>query len=166
VDLEAVEVIGLQQFQAGFDVALVALVLYSILPILASSVAGLRGVDPALIEAARGLGMSNLQMLRRVEFPLAAPVILGGVRTATVLVVGMVTLVTTVGGASLGNYIFSGLEGFNDLWTIVGCVFAALLAVVLDQLVHLLELACQRQSRALAWAGPTRSSAFAAWNRP
>ena len=65
----------------------------------------------------------------------------------------MVTLVTTVGGASLGNYIFSGLESFNDLLTSVGCVFAALLALILDQLVHLLELAAQRRSRRLAWAG-------------
>ena len=106
----------------GFWPALLALVLYSILPILANTVVGIRGVEPALIEAARGLGMSDWQMLVRVELPLAAPVILGGVRTATVLVVGTVTLVTTVGGASLGNYIFSGLESFNDLWTIFGCV--------------------------------------------
>ncbi|HPM84021.1 MAG TPA: ABC transporter permease/substrate-binding protein [Candidatus Anammoximicrobium sp.] len=137
----------------GFWPALLALVLYSILPMLANTIAGLRGVDPALIEAARGVGMSPRQMLWRVELPLAAPVILGGVRTATVLVVGMVTLVTTVGGASLGNYIFSGLESFNDLLTSVGCVFAALLALILDQLVHLLELASQRRSRRLAWLG-------------
>jgi osmoprotectant transport system permease protein len=137
----------------GFWPALLALVLYSILPMLANTIAGLRGVDPALIEAARGLGMSPRQMLWRVELPLAAPVILGGVRTATVLVVGMVTLVTTVGGASLGNYIFSGLESFNDLLTSVGCVFAALLALLLDQLIHLLELASQRRSRRLAWTG-------------
>ena len=70
----------------GFWPALLALVLYSLLPILANTIAGLRGVDPALIEAARGLGLSPRQMLRRVELPLAAPVILSGVRTATVLV--------------------------------------------------------------------------------
>ena len=137
----------------GFWPALIALVLYAILPILANTVVGIRSVEPSLIEAARGLGMSDWQMLVRVELPLAASVILGGVRTATVLVVGMVTLVTTVGGASLGNYIFSGLESFNDLWTIIGCVLAALLAVILDQLVHVLELASQRRSRRLAWIG-------------
>lgn len=137
----------------GFWPALLAVVLYSLLPILSNTIAGLRGVEPALIEAARGLGMSPRQMLWRVELPLAAPVILGGVRTATVLVVGMVTLVTTVGGLSLGNYIFSGLESFNDLLTGVGCLFAALLALLLDQLVHLWELASQRRSRRLAWAG-------------
>ena len=137
----------------GFWPALLALVLYSILPILANTVVGIRGVDPALIEAARGLGMSPRQMLCRVELPLAAPVILGGVRTATVLVVGMVTLVTTVGGASLGNYIFSGLESFNDLWTSRGLRLRRVVGLVLDQLVHLLELAAQRRSRWLAWAG-------------
>ena len=137
----------------GFWPSFLALVLYSILPILVNTVVGIRGVEPALTEAARGLGMSPSQMLRRVELPLAAPKILSGLRTATVLVVGTATLVTTVGGASLGNYIFEGLEGFNDLRTIFGCVLAALLAVLLDQLVHLLELAAERHSRRLAWAG-------------
>ena len=137
----------------GFWPAFLALVLYSILPTLADTVVGLRGVDPAIIEAARGLGMNGRQMLLRVELPLAAPVILSGVRTATIVVVGTATLVTTVGGASLGNYIFSGLESFNDLWTAFGCAFAALLAVALDQLVHLLELAARRRSQWLARAG-------------
>src|SRR5262245_10776458 len=93
----------------GFWPAFVALTLYSILPILANTVIGIRGVDPALIEAARGLGMSDRQMLRRVQLPLAAPVIISGIRTATVLVVGTATLATPVGGESLGNYIFAGL---------------------------------------------------------
>lgn len=137
----------------GFWPAFVALVLYSILPILADTVAGIRSVDRAIIEAARGMGMNKRQVLYRVELPLAAPVILSGIRTATVLVVGTATLVTTVGGASLGNYIFSGLESFNDAWTVFGCIVAALLAVVLDQLVHLLELASRRRSRWLAAAG-------------
>src|SRR5215472_10232105 len=97
----------------GFRPAFVALTLYSVLPILANTVVGIRGVDPALIEAARGLGMNDRQMLRRVQVPLAAPVIIAGIRTATVLVVGTATLATPVGGESLGNYIFSGLE-MND----------------------------------------------------
>src|SRR5439155_22875766 len=134
----------------GFAPAFVALTLYSILPILANTVIGIRGVDPTLVEAARGLGMSDRQMLRRVQLPLAAPVIISGIRTATVLVVGTATLATPVGGASLGNYIFSGLE-MNDMTsTIFGCVFAAALAVGLDQLVRLLEVATRRRSRRLA----------------
>lgn len=135
----------------GFQPALVALTAYSFLPILANTVIGIRGVDPTLIEAARGLGMSERQLLRGVQLPLAAPVIIAGVRTATVLVVGTATLATPVGGLSLGNYIFSGLE-MNDMTaTLFGCIFAALLALVMDQLVRLLEVAARRRSRALAY---------------
>jgi osmoprotectant transport system permease protein len=135
----------------GFAPAFVALTLYSILPILANTITGIRGIDPTLTEAARGLGMNDWQMLTRVQLPLAAPVILSGVRTATVLIVGTATLATPVGGMSLGNYIFSGLEMSDRQLTIFGCVVAALLAVLMDQLVHVLELAVQRRSRPLAW---------------
>jgi osmoprotectant transport system permease protein len=137
----------------GFWPAFIALALYSVLPILANTVVGLKGVDATLIEAARGLGMSERQMLFRVQLPLALPVIIGGIRTATVLVVGTATLVTPVGGESLGNYIFSGLESMNPPSTVFGCVVAALLAVVMDQLVRLLEVAARRRSRPLAWVG-------------
>jgi osmoprotectant transport system permease protein len=139
--------------QTGFWPAFVALILYSILPILANTVVGLRGVDPILIEAGRGLGMSDRELLRKVQLPLAAPVIIGGVRTATVLVVGTATLVTPVGGTSLGNYIFGGLETSDYVATVFGCVLAALLAVAMDQLVRLFELAAKRRSRRLVWMG-------------
>ncbi|HZY86119.1 MAG TPA: ABC transporter permease, partial [Gemmataceae bacterium] len=137
----------------GFAPAFLALVLYSVLPILANTVIGLRGVDPVLTEAARGLGMSDRQMLLRVQLPLAAPVLIAGVRTATVLVVGTATLATPVGEATLGNYIFQGLETRDHLSTVFGCVAAAVLAVVLDQLIRLLEAAARRRSRALACVG-------------
>ena len=136
----------------GFLPAFVALTLYSVLPILANTIVGIRGVDPTLIEAARGLGMSDRQMLFRVQLPLAAPVIISGIRTATVLVVGTATLVTPVGGVSLGNYIFGGLETLDYVATVFGCVFAALLAIVLDQLIRLLEVAARRRNRPLALA--------------
>ncbi len=136
----------------GFLPAFLALVLYAILPVLANTVAGLRGIDPSLTEAARGLGMNDRQALWRVELPLAAPVIVGGVRTATVLVVGTATLATPVGGLSLGNYIFAGITTLNHTATLFGCVGAALLAVGLDQLVRLLAVAVRRRSRRLAWA--------------
>lgn len=139
--------------RTGFWPAFLALILYSILPILANTVVGLRGVDPILIEAGRGLGMSDRELLRKVQLPLAAPVIIGGVRTATVLVVGTATLVTPVGGTSLGNYIFGGLETSDYVATVFGCVLAAVLAVVMDQLVRLFELAAQRRNRRLAWMG-------------
>ncbi len=137
----------------GFLPAFIALTLYSILPILANTIIAIRGVDPALTEAARGLGMSERQMLFRVQLPLAAPVIIAGIRTATVLVVGTATLVTPVGGTSLGNYIFGGLESLNHVATVFGCVVAAVLAVYLDQVVRLLEIAARRRSRARAWVG-------------
>jgi osmoprotectant transport system permease protein len=139
--------------QTGFWPAFVALILYSILPILANTVVGLRGVDPTLIEAGRGLGMNDRELLRKVQLPLAAPVIISGVRTATVLVVGTATLVTPVGGTSLGNYIFGGLETSDYVATAFGCVLAAVVAIVMDQLVRLFELAAQRRNRRLAWMG-------------
>ncbi|MBA4065779.1 MAG: ABC transporter permease [Isosphaera sp.] len=138
--------------RTGFLPAFLALALYGVLPILANTVVGIRGVDPALTEAARGLGMSGRQTLWRVELPLAAPVLIGGVRTATVLVVGTATLATPVGGQSLGNYIFAGIATLNHASTAFGCVAAALLAVGLDQLVRLLEVAARRRSRRLACA--------------
>jgi osmoprotectant transport system permease protein len=137
----------------GFAPAFVAMTLYSFLPILANTVIGLKGVDPALVEAARGLGMSERQMLLRVQLPLAAPVLIAGIRTATVLVIGTATLATPVGETTLGNYIFAGLNTRDHASTVFGCVCAALLAVLLDQLIHLLEMAARRRSRGLAWTG-------------
>ena len=98
-------------------------------------------MDPTLIGGRRGLGMSDRQMLPGSQLPLAAPVIIGGIRTATVLVVGTATLATPVGVSTLGNYIFCGLETRNHVFTVFGCVVAALLAVTIDQLIRLLELA-------------------------
>ncbi len=121
--------------------------LYSILPILRNTVAGLNGVDEALVEAARGVGMTPAQRMRRVELPLAMPVILAGVRTSTVWTVGIATLSTPVGAPSLGNYIFSGLQTRNLTAVLVGCVAAAVLALVLDGLVWALGSAVQRRSR-------------------
>ena len=97
----------------GFTPSLMALTLYSMLPVLRGTVTGLMGVDPAACEAARGLGMTPAQTLRRVEAPLAAPSIMAGVRTAAVWTIGAATLATPVGQTSLGNYIFSGLQTEN-----------------------------------------------------
>jgi osmoprotectant transport system permease protein len=135
----------------GFVPAFIALTLYSILPALSNTITGIRGVDPNLVEAARGLGMSDRQKLFRVELPLAAPVIISGIRTATVLVVGTATLVTPVGGTSLGNYIFQGLQTGNQVGVVFGCIATALLAVVMDQLIHLLESSAQQRKPNRAW---------------
>ena len=131
----------------GYLPAFIGLTLYSVLPILRNTVTGLDGLDPALIEAARGVGMTSVQQLRRVELPLAMPVIIAGLRTSTVWTVGMATLSTPVGAASLGNYIFGGLQTRNFAAVLVGCVAAAGLALVLDGLVRALASAVERQSR-------------------
>ncbi len=137
------------QFSAlGFLPSLLALTLYSVLPIVRNTVTGLSGVDPAIREAARGAGMTRWQSLKGVEFPLALPVIMAGVRTASVLVIGTATLSTPVGQTSLGNYIFTGLQTQNWIDVTVGCVAAALLALTVDRLLGGLEtLATRRQSR-------------------
>jgi len=131
----------------GFLPAFIGLVLYSLLPILRNTVAGLSGVDAALIEAGQGVGMTPMQSLWRVELPMAMPVMLAGVRTSTVLTVGVATLSTPVGAPSLGNYIFSGLQTRNLTAVLVGCVAAALLALLLDGLVWALGTAMTRRRR-------------------
>jgi osmoprotectant transport system permease protein len=139
--------LGLELRSIGFLPALIALTLYSILPMLRNTVVGLAGVEPALREAARGVGMTPGQRLRRVELPLALPVIVAGVRTATVWVVGTATLATPVGATSLGNFIFSGLQTRNFTAVLVGSAAAAVLALVLDGLVRLLERGLRLRAR-------------------
>jgi osmoprotectant transport system permease protein len=138
---------ALELSSIGRAPAILALTLYSILPILRNTVTGISGVDPSLVEAARGVGMSDRQKLRLVELPLAAPVIVAGLRTSAVWVVGTATLSTPVGARSLGNYIFSGLQTRNYTAVLVGCVAAAALAMLLDALIRGLESATRRRNR-------------------
>jgi len=130
----------------GFVPALLALILYSFLPILRNTVTGILGVDRSVVEAARGIGMTDKQTLINIEIPLALPVLIAGIRTAAVWVVGTATLATPVGATSLGNYVFSGLQTQNLSAIVVGCVAAATLAIVLDQLIRLVEKAASRRS--------------------
>jgi osmoprotectant transport system permease protein len=130
----------------GWVPALIALILYSVLPTLRNTITGLQNVDPDCIEAARGVGMTDRQMLVMVQLPLAMPTILAGVRTASVWVVGMATIAQPVGATSLGNYIFTGLQTTNYVAILFGCVFSALLALVLDGLFLGLEHAARRRS--------------------
>lgn len=137
----------------GFLPSLLALTLYSMLPILRNTVAGLTGVDPAVVEAARGVGMTDRQRLWRVELPLSIPVIMAGVRTAAVWTIGAATLSTPVGQTSLGDYIFSGLQTENWAMVLTGCVASAGLALVVDQLLGLVERGAERRDRRLWGAG-------------
>jgi osmoprotectant transport system permease protein len=123
----------------GFLPSLLALTLYSMLPILRNGVAGITGVDPVVLQAADGVGMTPMQRLWKVEAPLAAPVIMAGVRTAAVWTIGAATLSTPVGQTSLGDYIFSGLQTENWVFVLFGCVAAAVLALAADQLLGLIE---------------------------
>ena len=131
----------------GFLPSLLALTLYSMLPILRNGVAGLTGLDPAVLEAADGVGMTPAQKLWRVEVPLAAPVVMAGVRTAAVWTIGAATLSTPVGQTSLGNYIFAGLQTENWVFVLFGCLAAAVLAMAVDQLLGLIEAGAARRDR-------------------
>jgi osmoprotectant transport system permease protein len=131
----------------GFLPSLLALTLYSMLPILRNGVAGLTGLNPAIIEAADGVGMTPRQRLIQVELPLAAPVLMAGIRTAAVWTIGAATLSTPIGQTSLGNFIFSGLQTENWIWVLIGCAAAALLALIVDQLLGLIEAGLARRQR-------------------
>jgi osmoprotectant transport system permease protein len=135
----------------GFLPALLALTLYALLPILRNTVTGLTGIDPAVIEAADGIGMTPAQKLRLVEAPLALPVVMAGVRTAAVWTVGAATLSTTVGQPSLGDLIFAGLQTQSWPQVLAGCIAAAALALAVDALLGLAEFGVRRRRPALAW---------------
>jgi osmoprotectant transport system permease protein len=137
----------------GFLPALLALTIYSMLPILRTAITGLTGVDPAVVEAARGVGMTDRQRLMLVELPLAAPVMMAGIRTAAVWTTGAATLATPVGQTSLGNFIFSGLQTENWVFVLVGCAASAVLALAADQLLGLIERGLARRSKRRIQAG-------------
>jgi osmoprotectant transport system permease protein len=137
----------------GFLPSLLALTLYSVLPILRNGIAGLTGIDPAISEAADGVGMTPRQKLFQVELPLAAPVIMAGIRTAAVWTIGAATLSTPVGQTSLGNYIFAGLQTENWVSVLFGCAASAVLALAADQLLGLVETGARTRRRGLVVAG-------------
>lgn len=124
----------------GFWVAVLALAIYAFLPVLANTIAGLRGVSPALIEAARGMGMSPVQVLLRVELPVAVPVIMIGVRTALVLLVGAGAFATFIDAGGLGLLIQTGIIMFRYSILVSGAILVAALALVVEWVGRLLEL--------------------------
>ncbi len=111
----AVPVIGF-----GLQPAIIALILYGVLPVLQATLAGLGAIDASVTEVAKGMGMSRGQRLRKVELPLAAPVILAGVRTSVIINIGTATIASTVGASTLGTPIIIGLSGFNTAYVIQG----------------------------------------------
>jgi len=121
--------------QIGTIPAVIALVLYSMLPIVRNTVTGLETIPSEVADAAKGIGMSPNQILVKVRLPLALPIIIAGIRTATVWTVGLATLSTLVGATSFGNYIFTGLQIRNLVAVTVGSLAAAIMAVILDSLI-------------------------------
>lgn len=119
--------------------AIIALALYALLPIIRGTVAGISGVDAPVREAARGMGMTERQILMKVEFPLAFSTILAGVRVATVLTIGIATIAAAVGAGGLGEFIFRGLAMVNNQLILAGAIPAALLALAADFVLGILE---------------------------
>lgn len=131
--------IPLPLFGIGTRTALVALTLYALLPILRNTVTGIATIDPALREAAVGMGMTDRQLLRRVELPLAASVILAGIRLATVIGVGLATIAAPIGAGGLGTLVFSGVASLDNTRILAGAVPAAGLALVADAALGAVE---------------------------
>jgi osmoprotectant transport system permease protein len=130
----------------GARTAIVALVLYALLPIVRNTYEGIAGVDPAVREAGRGMGMTDWQVLTQVELPLGFGVILAGVRVATVVSVGTATIAAAIGAGGLGVYIFRGVAVVDDTLILAGALPAALMALLADGLLGLAE-------RRFGWRG-------------
>jgi len=145
-------VVALLGGRIGFLPAFIALTLYSMLPIVRNTVVGLENVSSAVVDAAKGIGMSPRQILMRIELPLALPVIIAGIRTATVWTVGLATLSTLVGASSLGNFIFTGIQTRNLVAVTIGSLASAALAVVLDSVIAAMQWLVEQQSTG---AGPS-----------
>ncbi|HVZ60009.1 MAG TPA: ABC transporter permease, partial [Terriglobales bacterium] len=120
-------------------IAILALVLYSLLPIVRNTYVGITSIDPALVRTGRAMGMTERQLLLRVELPLASPTILAGVRVATVVSVGLATLAAAVGAGGLGEFIFRGLAMVNTTLILAGAVPAAVLALAADLLLGIIQ---------------------------
>jgi osmoprotectant transport system permease protein len=120
-------------------VAITALTLYALLPIIRNTAAGITGVDPAVREAARGMGMTPLQILFQVELPLSLSTVLAGIRVATVLTIGVATIAAAVGAGGLGEFIFRGLAMVNNRLILAGAIPAAALALLADFILSVLE---------------------------
>jgi osmoprotectant transport system permease protein len=122
----------------GFAPTVIALIVYGLLPVLRNTVVGIQGVDPAAVDAARGMGMTRWQALVRVQFPLASPLVFAGLRTALVLIIGTATLGNFIGGGGLGDVIASGIN-ISDRIVFVGAVMVASLALLADWALSMVE---------------------------
>jgi osmoprotectant transport system permease protein len=123
----------------GTRTSVIALVLYALLPILRNTYVGLTGIDPAILEAAEAIGMTQSQLMLRVRLPLATSYILAGIRTATVITIGIATIAAAIGAGGLGTFIFRGVAMVSNIVILAGAIPAAALALLADYLLGLLE---------------------------
>ena len=133
-------------FGIGRIPAIIALVIYALLPILRNTYTGIKEVDPSLIEAARGIGMKTGRRLSKVELPLAMPVMMAGIRTAMVLIIGTATLAALIGAGGLGDLILLGIDRNNSSLILLGAIPAAILAIFFDVFLRMLEKISYKKS--------------------
>ncbi|OAM92485.1 osmoprotectant transport system permease protein [Pelosinus fermentans] len=130
-------------FGIGFGPAIVALSIYALLPILRNTYTGILGVNQAVVDAGTGMGMTSRQVLFTIEIPLALPIIMAGIRTATVMVIGVATLAALVGAGGLGDIIFRGIAMARQDLILAGAIPAALLSMIFDYILKRIEIAVQ-----------------------
>lgn len=134
-------------FGIGNVTAIIALTIYALLPILRNTYTGILSVDQSAVEAGRGMGMTKNQILRMIELPLALPIIMAGLRTATVLTIGVATLAAFIGGGGLGDIIYRGLSTTRNELVLAGAIPAAILAIVIDLILKRFEIASDPKKR-------------------
>jgi len=147
--IPSLALLGFLMFVVGIgkDNAIIALVLYAMLPVIQNTYTGIKSVSESLIEAGRGVGMTEFQILRLVQLPLARPVIVAGIRVAAVWIIGTATLAAAIGGGGLGRLIFSGISAVRDEVILAGALPATILALLVDQLLKYLQEMASPQRR-------------------
>lgn len=126
-------------FGIGFKTGVITLILYCLLPVVRNTYVGIAEIDPSIVEAAHGMGMNEASIMSKIKLPLAWPIIMAGIRTAVVMVVGIAAIASVVGAGGLGVFIFRGISQWNINAVLVGAIFVSLLAIVLDQVLKLVE---------------------------
>lgn len=124
----------------GKQTAILVLFLYALLPIIKNTYTGIEGVSPSMVDAARGMGMTDMQILRMIELPQALSVIMAGIRVSTVINIGTTTIAAYIGGGGLGEFIFKGIQLYRNEMILAGAIPAALLAIIADKLLEYVEI--------------------------
>ncbi|MBP2071649.1 MULTISPECIES: ABC transporter permease [Thermoanaerobacterium] len=127
-------------FGIGSTPAIVMVFLYSLLPIIKNTFTGITNIDSEILEAGKGMGMTNSQLLRLIELPLSLPVIMAGIRIAAVTAVGLMTIAAFIGAGGLGYMIFTGIQMYNTQMVLAGAIPAAILALLIDFIIEKIEI--------------------------